>query len=426
MTKQIMYNYTGDDHRRRLLNIRYIEKNLDSCGKKNFVTDYRPGHYVYKSAAPQTEEEDRALFKKLSDAGVEILQLWSGWCGYDWGGDVMYRPVDPEATRKFLDLAHEYGLKVLPYTSTNFFTRQDDSFNPDWAFIEAYDLHMSRHEFTLAHCSPTSPLWREHLLKQFTGLLDEYDFDGLYIDSGYIRRRDFMTFDRYYFREPQLVKDDVLAFEESEDFDGGMQDLLALIYSEVKKRGGILKFHKEGQDTVHTDLKVYDYLQVGEANNDIDFIRDSVRDFTPYVTPDYNYEIEDEHERYLNTIPFMQFPIVRDGTVGIDSPLAAKPNFDLALRWLTLYKKMTREGTWCYCDAKAEDIVTHTGRNVVTSFFVNLDTYLIVANYDKKDISVTLEDKYIEVSPDGEGEVFENTFTLPKRKMIILKKINEE
>ena len=84
---------------------------------------------------------------------------------------------------------------------------------------------------------------------------------------------------------------------------------------------------------------------------------------------------------------------------------------------------MTEEGTWCYCDAKAEDIVTHTGRNVVTSFFVNLDTYLIVANYDKKDISVTLEDKYIEVSPDGEGDVFEGTFTLPKRHMVILKKL---
>ena len=295
--KQIMYNYTGDDHRRRLLNLRYIEKNLDSCGKKNFVTDYRPGHYVYKKNAPQTEAEDRELFKMLSDAGVEILQLWSGFCGFNWGGDVMYRPTEPEKAREFIKLAHEYGLKVLPYTSTNFFTRQDESFNPDWAFIEDYDLHMRNHKFTLAHCSPTSPLWREHLLKQFTGLLDEYDFDGLYIDSGYIRRRDFMTFDRYYFREPELVKDDVLAFEESESFDGGMQDLLALIYSEVKKRGGILKFHKEGQDTVYTDLKVYDYLWVGEANKDIDFIRDSVRDFRPYVTPDYNYEIEDEHDK---------------------------------------------------------------------------------------------------------------------------------
>ena len=79
MSKQIMYNYTGDDHRRRLLNLRYIEKNLDSCGKKNFVSDYRPGHYVYKNNTPKTEEEDRALFKKLADAGVEILQLWSGW-----------------------------------------------------------------------------------------------------------------------------------------------------------------------------------------------------------------------------------------------------------------------------------------------------------------------------------------------------------
>src|SRR5512135_1032666 len=83
----------------------------------------------------------------------------------------------------------------------------------------------------------------------------------------------------------QPTKDEVLAFKETDSSDGALQDLLALIYEEVKRRGGIVKVHCGAADRPQTDLKVYDYLWVGEEVTSGDSLREAVKNYPPYVIP---------------------------------------------------------------------------------------------------------------------------------------------
>lgn len=133
--KNILYEFSQQDHRKRLFNIRQAEWYMKGCAKKEQIFDYEPGQFIYPGLEPGKPEEDEALFKKMSEAGVKYMYLWSGWAAKEnkWGGDDMYAPKDPEATKEFLALAHKYGLRVLPYTSSNFFKYPSKHFNPDWA-----------------------------------------------------------------------------------------------------------------------------------------------------------------------------------------------------------------------------------------------------------------------------------------------------
>ena len=65
-------------------------------------------------------------------------------------------------------------------------------------------------------------------------ILDEYGVDGIYNDAGYAQRS---------LSDRTVSKDSVQAFEETEQHDGALGDLLGLIYSEVHRRGGIVKLH---------------------------------------------------------------------------------------------------------------------------------------------------------------------------------------
>ncbi len=424
--KNPMGEYTAQDHRRRLENIRYVEKNMKSYVQRNMIYDYIPGQYTYQQSAPAKDvEEDKEKFKKLRDAGVGLIQTWSTWCTPEsrWTGDRMYVPDNADATRKFIDLVHDYDMKILPYTCSNFMERYKKPFSSDWAYNYVYDLGFGhKSTFDLAHCSPTSPGWREQMLKQFVMLLDEFDYDGVYIDSGYSRRSDFMTCHRYYFEEPPIARDDVLAFREEPKYDGGMEDFIGMIYNEVHRRGGILKMHKEGADTLYSDMKIYDYLWVGEAVQDMEYLRHAVKEHRPYLIPDFNYKPEKEVDRYINAIPYMQFPLLRDGNIGIDSNMGVTPDFDLSLEWLKLYKEMATESAWCYVDAKVPDLVKINGGDVVTTFYANYDLYLVVANYAQESADIVLKDDYVEVSIKGEKPI-SKAFTLDGRDMKILKKV---
>ncbi len=424
--KNIMYNYTVEDHRRRLQNIRLAEKTGTVSKAKHLVTDYIRGQFVWQS--DRFSEKDEELIKYLAQNGIGMIQLWEKVSRKDhkegddpntWEmhlGEKMYRPYDARLCAEFIETAHKYGIKVLPYTSTNFYRVIANDFDPAWALPREADLCG-----VLAHCSPASPGWRERILKQYTGILDEFDFDGVYIDTGYTRPADYMRLEPHYLPEAKVAEDEVLAFEENSDFDGAMGDLLALIYGEVKSRGGIVKIHKEGIDTIRTDMRVYDYLWVGECITDLDFMRQRTGFYRPYVVPDFNYKLEDDDERYLHSIPYMQFPVVRNGTMGIGSPDADRPDFERQLKWLSLYTRLTEYGTWCYIDCDAPAIVPQKGKNTVVSLFINRDIYIVAANYGYTDDTVTVAGAACEYTPDGEGERINKSFVLPGRKLRVFK-----
>lgn len=142
---------------------------------------------------------------------------------------------------------------------------------------------------------PASPGWRAYLLPRIARILDEYDLDGIYIDGGYVAnaRKRLLT----------PAEDEVVAFEETPRYDGAFTDLLALIYAEVKRRGGILKLHVSGAQQPETaGLKVYDYLWVGEGVNNADSLREAVKTHPPYVVPciDMTFaEVQNADEPYV-------------------------------------------------------------------------------------------------------------------------------
>lgn len=425
MNKNIMYDYSKEDHRKRLLNIKEVERSMSGCRKKELLMDYEPGHYIYHASKAGTPEEDSELFQTLAKAGAKYIYLWSGWAAKEnkWDGEAMYMPQDPEGLRNFLDQAHSYGLKVLPYTSTNFFNRNSPLFDPDWAYDAANDLHLTGLGLDLAHCSPNSPGWRGHLTGQHVNLLDTFDFDGLYIDSGYFRRCDLIGGLGYYEEEPVMVKDEILAFEESATHDGGMEDLLLMLYAEVKRRGKTLTVFKEGTDCFRTEYKIYDYMLAGECATDIDFVRRRIRDYD-HVLLDFslNRPMKQE-EYYLNTLPFLHFPLLKKNSITMSDPNMVVPDFEQALGWLSLFKEMTIDGTWCYMDVDCPELIQNKSAETVCTMYVNAESYVVLANFGKTDNEIGLADEYVEVRPGQEVKPVSKSIVVKSRSIRILKKV---
>ncbi len=424
--KDILYEFSEQDHRNRLFNIRQVERQMTRCAKKEQIFDYEPGQFIYPGLEPGKPEEDEALFKKMSEAGVKYMYLWSGWAAKEnkWGGDDMYAPKDPEATKEFLALAHKYGLRVLPYTSSNFFKYPSKHFNADWAWPLTHPEYLDNMLGTteLAHCSPTSPGWRELIFKMYTKLLDNYDFDGLYVDSGYFRRSDYLESWKYYYEEPVMVKDEVLAFREEADHDGGMEDFLSILYHEVKKRNKTMTVFKEGCDRFYTDSRISDYMLAGEAAKDIDFVRSKIWDF-PHVMLDFSpAEPMDEMEYYLNSMPFLHFPILKKKAITVPNQDAIIPKFDESLEWVKLFKEMTHDATWCYIDIDCPKLVKGELDDVVVTCYVNSDFYMLLANYSHTDSKkIHLRDNYVDIYPNRPQAEVPHDIILKPRELKVLK-----
>ena len=110
--------------------------------------------------------------------------------------------------------------------------------------------------------------------------------------------------------------DEITGTEANDHHDGALEDLLALIYAEVKRRGGCVKVHHGGATRLQTDMKVYDYLWVGEGVRNADLFRETIKNHPPYVVPCLDMSratIESEDELYLESIPYMQFPLLLAG-----------------------------------------------------------------------------------------------------------------
>lgn len=425
MEKDMFKDYTVEDHRKRLENIRYVHKDSKGYQFKHLIHDYIQGHVFLPDKYFNDGDEANAFIEKLAKGGVGLVQPWSMICepATRWMHDErkrMYRP-DLETAKKFIKMAHGYGMKVIPYTASNYHERNCQNFNNDWAYEDLFDL--GHH---LARCSPASPGWRDIILRQYTELMDEYGFDGIYNDTGYIRVHDAQFWQQYYGNGWKTAEDDVVAFEERDDYDGAMEDFLGLIYHEVHRRGGIIKLHKEGADTIFCDTKVYDYLTVGEAIRDIDFLRNKSKTHLPYVNTAFTYHLEyGEMERMLCSIPYMRFPSFQlDDTTG--GPAEQQfPTADYLIPWLKLYQKMTVDGTWCFVDAKTPKIFSHNGEEVMSTYFANLELYMVIANFDYTPTEITLRDRFVEMDPfEGEKKI-ENKFTLPPRTMKVLRKIED-
>ena len=416
---------TPELHARRLHNFADINAALGGhpC---HFVSDYLPGQVVYNLSeypvptplAPTAYDEE--LLRSFADAGVGLIQIHEDFNDSQrvLGAD-KFSSYDPEGLQRFVDLVHSLGMKIIPYISSGYFDIRDPDFDERWydsargRLIELY--------FDYARCSPASPQWRAYLLSKVERLLDGHAFDGLYNDMGYDRSRD---------AEP-LPEGQV---RPGPPPHAAIEDLLEQLYSLAHRRGGVVKLHGFPFD-IAGRAQVYDYVWVGEGVASLDKLRQETQSLPPYVVPCPDMsraEVIDEHELYRQTIPYMQFPLRVDGrpVTGERASVAGVPyqpedrcfwtrhmraigkHFrehpegphtygwwdscpgraearQVWLDYFALYRPMVTPGSRVWVDVPANAIFDwRLPEEVVASFFVNEETYLVLANHGAREATV--------------------------------------
>ncbi len=387
------------------------------------------------------------------------MQLHEEWNDAErlFGGD-KFRPVNPEGLRRFIAMAHARGMRVLLYGSTGFFEERDPDFRKEWAregtaLVELW--------YRYARCSPASPSWRAYVMPRLLRLMDEWGADGIYDDCGYVREAWSLP----------ATPDEVAAFPERPDRDGALEDLLALLAAEVHRRGGIFKVHIGGTDAPRSDLRLYDYLWVGEGVDDLDVQREACADLAPYVVPCFDLSQArptGEDELYLHTIPWLQFPLFvggkpatgervlvpglpcldpsedhwtrhwlainrrwREHPEGPHSfgPWDATPGrpdaWPRCRRWLGLYRPMVEEGTRAYLGITDSSLFRRQpGRDVLATLYANRELWLVLANYGHRAADVATRDPWQRC--DGADAIAEaapasTAWTVPARSLLILR-----
>jgi hypothetical protein len=432
----VLGGYSAADHRRRLENIAFCHQKIQSQARKHLVTSYVPGQCTYNLGEypcikPWNPDEwDERELDRLREQGIRLIQVHEEWNDSQrmFGGH-KFSPLNPDGFRRFVDMVHRRRMKLMVYVSSGYFERRDPDFRNEWA--RPHDLREIY--FRYAACSPASPSWRAYLLSHLVRILDEYGVDGFYNDLGY-RRLD----------ESKLppTADEILAFEETSTHDGALADLLALIYAEVKRRGGLVKVHIGGANCPRTDMKVYDYLWVGEGARQADRLREAVKNYPPYVVPCLDMSratIDSEDELYLHAIPYLQFPLLLAGRPftgqravipGIEYPaekhcfwtrhcraiwkhyqehpdgphsygwwdsVPGRPNAGPThARWLKQYLPMVEDGTWAWLEiAKSQLFAEPPPSGVVVSAFANRRLYLALANYNRQPCEIVTAETYV-------------------------------
>lgn len=443
-----------EQHRKRIDNINSAEKNNKKYLRRHRVCEYLPGQATYNLGdypAPfkiEPTDYDRELIKNLAKSGVELIQIHEEWNDAirHLGAD-KFTSFDPKGLQNFVDLCHEYNIKIIPYISTGYFQVTDPDFKPDFARGE-YDLRASF--FHYRKCYAGSPSWREYMLPRTFEVIDKYGFDGIYNDWGYD------GLDIELKKHPGADKVDF-------PYDPEIEDLLCTVYNEVKRRGGIYKVHADLNNRPNCKDKVYDYLWIGEGvKNDSYGIG---KEYEPYVVPCqhmYFTNYNDADYYYVKTIPFMQFPLLKTGRPitgkGIDEKdidyyfdgvggelsfesevkkyMKTHPNgpYIYSLwssipddveeypRWkkfLALYKPMVKQNSVCYIELKeTKDIISEVPDNVIVSMFVNEEKYIVVSNLSKTTYTLILSENWTCRQTNMES----NDFKIKPGRILFLKK----
>ena len=431
-------DYSAADQRRRLENVAICRRAVRSCMREHLITSYLPGQCCYNlgeypcKTPWDPDDWDEGELDRLKEHGIRLIHVHEEWNDSQrlFGGHKL-APLNPAGFRRFVDMVHRRGMKLIVYASSGYFEKNDPDFRPEWTAAD--DRPLVEIYFRYMHCSPASPGWRAYFLKHLVGILDDYGVDGVYNDLGYRQPPDLSE---------QPTGDQVLAFEENAGNDGALADLLALIYAEVHRRGGIVKLHRGGTQCPNTDLKVYDYLWVGEGARQGDKFRQAVKDHPPYVVPCLDMSratIGNEDELYLHAIPYMQFPVLLAGRPftgeramipGIDYPPEERCFWTRHCRaiwkhhqanpdgphsygwwdsvpgrpqarpthagWLAQYLPMVEEGTWAWLEIGGSDLVEGPlPEDVVVSAFANRRLYLVLANYGTASARIKTSGRYV-------------------------------
>lgn len=459
----IMKSYTAQDHRRRLLLIKDCEQGIRACLKRHLITGYIPGQVSYNLGEYPTrtpydpDDYDERELDRLRDGGIRLVQIMEDWNDMLrlFGGN-KFTAVNPAGLKRFRDMVHKRGMKLLLYVSTGYMQEGDPDLRDEWVRGYPGKVGQAAH-WRLLRCNPASPGWRAYLLSKTMQVLDEYEPDGLYNDWGYVNQA----------KNPlSPTKDEVAAFPETADHDGAIEDLLGLVYSEVKRRGGIYKMHADFNDKPGTNVQLYDYLWVGEGIGKLDKTRLETKSHPPYVVPCFDFRngtVPNDDEQFLHTIPYMQFPLLLAGRPftgeraqipGVpyltedkdrllrqwremfryykahpDGPYVygpwdafpPRPNQkEVHAKWLKRYLPMVQEGSVAYLEIRDSSLFTAPlPKETVASVYTNLDTWMVLANYGTSNVTVSTAWQFTDTEDSGHPS---REWTLQPRSLRILKR----
>lgn len=449
-----MKQLTLEQHRSRIQNINTAEANNRSYLKRHRIRDYMPGQAVYnlgnypEKISFEPTEYDYNLLKSMAENGVELIQVHEEWNDSirRWGAD-KFSTYDPKGLRHFIELCHSFGIKIIPYTSSGYFHAYDPDFREEFTLRERYCINGMY--FKYRSCSSSSAEWRDYLLPRTFRVLDEYGFDGLYNDWGQ---------DSHYMLNGLLQRDGVMAY------DPETEDLLSMIYAEVKSRGGIYKLHCARNEGAPCLDRVYDYLWIGEGVTDIDV--GVGKTFLPYVIPCQDKsrnKLTPIDEYFASVIPFMQFPLLttrgrpitgarieqdvpyygnENGNIGheylfikrISDYMKAHggepctyslwgnvpddPNeYDIWCKYLALYRPMVEDNSIAYIELRdCADILSPLPQDIYASMFVNEEKYLVVSNMGDAPYTLQLKDRWQDRVSGTAG----TQFVVPSKRILFL------
>lgn len=126
---------------------------------------------------PPSDEQ----LKQWAQAGVNLI---IGGANY-FSGDYA-RPTQPDKIRRFIETAHSYGMRVIPYVTTSDWDFEAPGYQEraaDWMCSKAIEFITE----TSLMCFGAEG-WRDHVEAQCDTLLMNFPFDGLYVDNWFITR----------------------------------------------------------------------------------------------------------------------------------------------------------------------------------------------------------------------------------------------
>lgn len=448
-----MKKLTLEAHRRRIDSINAAELGCKEYLRRTRIFGYIPGQAIYNlgdypqrfSIAPT--DYDREKLKSLAENGIGLIQLHEEWNDpiRHLGAD-KYTSHDPEGLRAFIELAHSFGIKVIGYVSSGYLHEYDPDFREVFTHTEVRCVDGMY--FKYRRCSAGSAEWRDYILPRTVAALDKYGFDGIYNDAG---------------MESTYKRDGRLSREVIGEYDPEYEDLLCLIYHEIKRRGGIYKLHCDYNNPAPCLDRVYDYLWIGEGITD-----EAVgagKTYPDFVVPcpdKVRMEVDQEYY-YATVIPFMQFPLlttvgrpIMGGAIDVDVPMYSKPgvthgveyyhhqkiaeymkshpdgpyvynlwssipddpdDYPLYCRYLSLYRPMVEDGSVAYIELRrCTDIVSELPQRVYASMFVNEERYLAVSNLTGGDYTLRLAGAW----RDRVCGKVSDSFTIPAGKILFL------
>ena len=450
---------TLEEHRSRIENIKSAELGNKTYLRRHRIGEYLPAQAVYHLGdypAPfsiEPTEYDYNMIKGMAENGVQLIQLHEDWNDHirRFGAD-KYSSLDPKGLDNFIKLCHDFGIKVIPYISSGFLHEFDPDFKEEFTLRKLYCRTGTHFQYRV--CSAGSEQWRSFILPKTFEALERHDFDGIYNDYG--------TDSSFFYGGRYIKRPDV----PGGGYDPELEDLLATIYYEVKKRGGIYKLHINYNNPAPCIDKVYDYLWIGEGESTDNLTIGKNYPFYIVPCPDKVHSaIKDPDYFFAAIIPFLQFPLLtscgrplRGRVIDEDVPFYCNPGsepgggykFQKAVhdynaehpdgpyvhsrwsaipdderdyptwsRYMALYKPMVEENTVAYIGiTESDEILSAIPENVNVTMLVNHEKYLVLGNLSGADYEIVLKDKWT----CRESGAVSDRFTVKNHKLLFLKK----